>query len=71
MGVKLTRTKLGERYDVHERTIDRWSMDETLGFPQPMRIGRSPLWDLDEIERWERARATRQVSSDQKHEPRV
>ena len=43
---KLTLTQVAERYGgVTVRTIDRWMKDEKLGFPQPMYIGRRPLWD--------------------------
>jgi hypothetical protein len=58
---KLTIAQVAERYgNVNVRTIDRWAHDpkySKLDFPQPMKIGRRPLWDLDQLERWERDRA--------------
>jgi predicted DNA-binding transcriptional regulator AlpA len=55
---KLTLTQVAERYGgVTVRTIDRWMKDEKLGFPQPMYIGRRPLWDETQLESFERDRA--------------
>jgi predicted DNA-binding transcriptional regulator AlpA len=55
---KLTLAQVAERYGgVNVRTIDRWAKDEKLSFPQPMHIGRRPLWDEAELEAWERSRA--------------
>ena len=55
MTLKLTRAQLGRRYGRDPRTIDRWSRDPEMKFPEPMRIGRSALWDEAEIEDWERS----------------
>jgi hypothetical protein len=58
MSLKLTRAQVAERYGGrHPRTIDRWTADEKLGFPQPMYIDRTPFWDVDELEAWERERS--------------
>jgi predicted DNA-binding transcriptional regulator AlpA len=58
MSRKLTLAQVAERYGgVNVRTIDRWSKDEKLNFPQPMHIGRRPLWDETALELWERDRA--------------
>jgi predicted DNA-binding transcriptional regulator AlpA len=42
--------------NVATRTIDRWTADEKLGFPQPLYIGVTPLWDEAELEAWKRDR---------------
>jgi predicted DNA-binding transcriptional regulator AlpA len=55
MTLKLTRAQLSLRYNRDERTIDRWIRDPKMNFPEPMRIGRSALWDESEIEEWERS----------------
>jgi predicted DNA-binding transcriptional regulator AlpA len=58
MGRKLRRAEVAERYgNVNTRTIDRWAQDPKLGFPQPMRVGATPLWDEAELEAWDRERA--------------
>jgi predicted DNA-binding transcriptional regulator AlpA len=55
---KLTLAQVAERYGgVNVRTIDRWTHDPKKDFPQPLRIGRRPLWDEAELEAWERDRA--------------
>jgi predicted DNA-binding transcriptional regulator AlpA len=69
MALKLTRSQLAERYSKDERTIDRWTRDATMNFPQPKIIrpgklvdgrviGRSLAWDESEIEQWERSLPT-------------
>jgi hypothetical protein len=58
MSRKLRRGQVAARYgDVNPRTIDRWTEDPKLGFPQPMYVGSTPLWDEAELERWEQERA--------------
>jgi hypothetical protein len=54
MGQKLRKKQLAERYQHTIRTIERWTVDGRL--PQPFYVGRAPLWDLEELEEWERAR---------------
>jgi len=57
---KLTMRALCERYDVTDRTIDRWL--ETGILPQPMRINRVRYWDETDIEAFERSRMAAQDS---------
>ena len=57
MSQKLRKRAMADRYGVTTKTIDRWSQDSRLAFPQPLRIGATPIWDLGEVERWERERA--------------
>ena len=54
---KLTLAQVAERYVVNVRTITRWTADEKLGFPRPLIINRSKLWDEEELMEWERDRA--------------
>jgi len=54
----LRRRQLAERYgNVSERSVDRWTQDPKMGFPQPIYIGGTPLWDEEELEAFERERA--------------
>jgi predicted DNA-binding transcriptional regulator AlpA len=58
MSRKLKRSQVAERYgNVATRTIDRWTADAKLGFPQPLYIGSTPMWDEAELSEWERTRA--------------
>jgi hypothetical protein len=58
MSRKLTLAQVAERYGgVNVRTIDRWTHDPKLDFPQPIYIGRRPLWDETQLEAFERDRA--------------
>jgi predicted DNA-binding transcriptional regulator AlpA len=55
---KLRKSAVAERYgNVNTRTIDRWTADEKLGFPKPIYIGSTPLWDEAELAAWEKSRA--------------
>jgi predicted DNA-binding transcriptional regulator AlpA len=44
------------RYGVSDMSLWRWSRDEALGFPKPLRINRRRLWKLSELEEWEAER---------------
>jgi len=48
-----------ERFNVVDRTLDRWVADPRLGFPQPLYVNGRRYFDLDEIEAWERRQAAR------------
>jgi hypothetical protein len=63
MGIKLSRSQVALRYgNVSVRTIERWTRDPRLNFPQPVRFGhRSQLYDLDELRAWERVRIAEQM----------
>jgi predicted DNA-binding transcriptional regulator AlpA len=55
MSQKLRKGQVAERYQHTTRTIERWTADKTRGFPQPIYIGRAPLWDLEKLEEWEKS----------------
>ncbi|MGV8954679.1 MAG: helix-turn-helix transcriptional regulator [Cypionkella sp.] len=59
--VKLTTKHLCQRYNVSTMTIFRWSKDEALNFPNPMRINNRRYWSLASIVEWERTQAARKV----------
>jgi predicted site-specific integrase-resolvase len=53
---KLTTRALCERYDVCDRTIDRWV--DTGVLPAPMYINKRRHWDEAEVEELERERVS-------------
>ena len=53
MSKKLKKRQVAERYQCTKRTIERWTEEGRL--PQPIYIGSAPLWDLEELEEWERS----------------
>jgi predicted DNA-binding transcriptional regulator AlpA len=61
MGTKLTRAQVADRYHVSVRTILRWTDDpdyRDLNFPKSVKLGfRNTLYDLNELEEWEKERA--------------
>ncbi len=54
----LPRKQVRERYNVADRTIARWTADPELAFPQPLVINDRQFFALDEIEAFERMRAS-------------
>jgi predicted DNA-binding transcriptional regulator AlpA len=57
MSRKLRKRPTAKRYGVSTKSIDRWTQDPKLGFPQPIYINALPYWDEAELEAWERSRA--------------
>jgi predicted DNA-binding transcriptional regulator AlpA len=51
----LRKRAVAERYSVHERTVDRMSLDGRL--PPPMYFTRFPIWDEDKLDASDRAAA--------------
>jgi hypothetical protein len=49
--------KVLERYLICDRTLDRWTANPTLGFPQPVLINKRRYWRVAELAAWERSRA--------------
>jgi predicted DNA-binding transcriptional regulator AlpA len=47
---KLPTRAVMTRYDVSDRTIDRWTADETLGFPKPFYIRRRRYWREEDLD---------------------
>jgi hypothetical protein len=48
--------KVLERYLICDRTLDRWTADPALSFPQPVIINRRRYWRIAELASWERSR---------------
>jgi hypothetical protein len=57
-GRKLTTPKVADRYGVTTRSVERWGLDPKLQFPRPLLINRRKYWDENELQIWERKRAT-------------
>jgi hypothetical protein len=57
-GRKLTTRNLCDRFNISTRTVDRWTKDHALGFPQPLYINRRKYWDEAALIAWERSRAS-------------
>ena len=55
----LTTKHLCARYGKSDKTIDRWLENPALGFPKPMVINGRRLWAEDQLQQWERERASR------------
>ena len=49
---------VAERYKVTTRTIDRWDRDQNLEFPEALRIRGRKYRRINQLENWERQRAT-------------
>jgi predicted DNA-binding transcriptional regulator AlpA len=47
-----------ERYNVCDRTIDRWTADPELGFPKPRMIRKRRYWDEAELDDFDAALAS-------------
>ena len=43
------------RFGVSVMTLWRWERDESLGFPAPVRIGRTKFYIAEEVDAWEAA----------------
>jgi predicted DNA-binding transcriptional regulator AlpA len=53
---KLPTRAVMARYDVSDRTIDRWVANTLLGFPQPIRINRRRYWDESALDAFDESR---------------
>ena len=52
--VLLSDRQVAQRYDVVVRTLERWDLQPSLGFPPPVRINRRRYRELAALEAWER-----------------
>jgi hypothetical protein len=50
--------KVAARYGVDPRTLYRWDEQPAPGFPKPIRINRRKYRRIEQLESWERQRAT-------------
>jgi hypothetical protein len=55
---RLPTVQVAKRYNVVVRTIERWERDPNLSFPKPLVVNKRKYWRLEELERWERSRAS-------------
>jgi hypothetical protein len=56
-GPFLSARKVWERYDIVDRTLDRWIANSAVGFPQPLVINNRRYFAESELVAWERRRA--------------
>jgi len=59
VSVYLHGRQVRDRYNVREMIIWRWLQNAELKFPMPTVINRRRYWLLEELEQWERARASK------------
>ena len=52
----LPAAQVKQRYSVTDMSIWRWLKDDSLGFPQPIRIKGRRFWRLADLRAWEDAR---------------
>ena len=57
-----TAPQVMQRFGITEMTLWRWSRDDRLGFPQPMRIRNRKFYSVAEIEAWERQKMEARAS---------
>lgn len=55
-GQRVTSKFLMQRFDISDRTVDRWEADPKLNFPKALRINGRRYWLLADIVEWERSR---------------
>jgi len=53
----LTGPQVQDRYHKSHVSIWRWVRDETLDFPDPIKINRMNYWRLSDLEAWEAKQA--------------
>jgi hypothetical protein len=56
---KLGTVAVANRYDTSVRTVDRWTKDPALDFPQPMFINKRKYWSLNALKQWDRKQSAR------------
>jgi hypothetical protein len=49
--------KVCDRYDIVDRTLDRWIADPAMDFPRPLIINNRRYFSEPELIAWERRRA--------------
>jgi hypothetical protein len=59
----VTTKNVWKRYDVCDRTIDRWVANPAMNFPKPVIINKRRYWRVSELVAWERQRAAGRVSA--------
>jgi predicted DNA-binding transcriptional regulator AlpA len=54
----LPAAQVRQRYSVTDMSLWRWLKDDSLGFPQPIRIKGRRFWRLDDLRAWEASQAS-------------
>lgn len=58
------KAKVAAEHHVVVKTIDRWTANPKMGFPQPVRINRRDYFKRGELERWKAAQRAREVAAE-------
>jgi predicted DNA-binding transcriptional regulator AlpA len=53
----LPARRVQQRYDISDRTLDRWLANPKLDFPKPITINARRYFRIDELATWERDRS--------------
>jgi hypothetical protein len=53
---RLPTSAVAIKYQTSTRTVERWTADPKLGFPQPIYINGRKFWSLNELRAWDRQR---------------
>ena len=53
-----TGPEVMKRYSITGQTLIRWTRDETLGFPQPLRIRGRNFWNVAELDAFDQRQRT-------------
>jgi predicted DNA-binding transcriptional regulator AlpA len=48
---------VADRYGVSTRSVERWTADPKLNFPQPLRINKRRYWSEAELDEFDRSRS--------------
>ena len=51
---KLAARRVCQRYDICDRTLDRWVADPKLKFPKPMFVNKRRYFDENELDEFDR-----------------
>ena len=51
---KLPARRVCHRYDICDRTLDRWLLDPKLKFPKPMFVNKRRYFDENELDEFDR-----------------
>jgi hypothetical protein len=51
------------RYQIVDRTLDRWLANPELGFPRPITVNKRRYFRVSDLEAWERERAAAQSAA--------
>lgn len=57
----MTSAQVRDRFKISDTTLFRWTRDESLNFPKPMKVKRRKLFDEAKLSEWERKRSSEEA----------